>query len=336
MRPVDTREPAVRTRRTTDMRSRWPALAFGLSLAAVLVASASDGAVQTAMDSPATVATGHDVADQASSTITSVDPPGAGDDQPDSWLTFGAWEAPTTLAVNGAELSQLSTIHECFNDECGTPIDYWRTQDFVVAAGSEVEIRSGSSIELLPTVRRLSDDLSFETRSEQSGAVGVASLVLNTPGLHHIDIRGDVGFDEVRGLTRFRHFMWVQVVDDSASCLNGKGGATSVVTGVVDSTGCPLGSATLNIESLHPEFHCAPWPATLTLRSHPGASFAKTGFDDRSIDIVTIPPADLEPTGSFIESGEIFTADSDPDAVFLANSNGEIERWGPDEGVGCD
>jgi hypothetical protein len=261
--------------------------------------------------------------------------PGPFDDQPRTWNECGDWEAPTTVIVDGATIHQLETRHECFNGECGSNRDYGLTHDLLVAVGAEIEILTDAKIDLLPTVRRLSENLSFETMKKSPTSKGSVGISLDRPGIYHVEVQGDVEFDDLTGLNRFRHYLWVQVVDASAPCLT-SGATSTIVTGIVDSSGCPIDSAMLNIVSLHPDFHCSPWPATISLPSRPGERFLRRGFEDRTTEIIENPPADLATIDSFVAVGELFESASDPDGIYVQRNDGVTERWSTDEsGMGC-
>ncbi len=253
-----------------------------------------------------------------------------------NWSEYGRWQAPSRLTVDGADVVALTTHHECFNDECQSPLDYWLAEDVVVAAGSELTIESGPSTALSVRSRRLGDDLVFISGPSGEPADQAIGIQLDESGLYHIDVQVDLTNVPADRLTRFRHFLWILVVDDpGAPCLDGASAAAVMISGVVGVDGCPSTVGELDIDSLHPEFHCHPWPATLRVDGRPG-QFVRHAFGDRSPDLVEVEPADLTATGGFLALGEIFESPSDVDAVYIRTADGAVERWATDsENVGC-
>jgi hypothetical protein len=95
----------------------------------------------------------------------------------------------------------------------------------------------------------------------------------------------------------------------------------------------------LNIEAVLPWFHCNPWPPTIRWDGHPTASddmFQRTEPLVRDEPDVVEVPSDATPAGFALPAGEVFTAASDPDAVFVRLGDGRAERWVPPEvETGC-
>ena len=246
--------------------------------------------------------------------------------EPSTWLEFSSWDAGNAFSVDGVEVGDLGTRHECFDGECGSPMDYWATDDFVVPVGATLQFGDQDLGQDDVVIRQLTSDLSFE------GIPGSSPVVLLEPGIYHIDVKVDANFESVEGLTQVRQFMWLQVVDPAAPCVSG--GATSVtVTGAVDAEGCPTQSAKLDIVSLHPEFHCFPWPATIEIGPR---RYLRNQFNDSTIEVADRVPDHFTRTAAFVESGEVLVSSLDPDAVFVSRDDGVVEIWRvAEEQVGC-
>lgn len=254
------------------------------------------------------------------------------DEQPATWDAFDEWSPGHSLVVDGAEYAKLSTHHECFDGECGSPMDYSQTDDFVVPAGAEITIHAASDLSLDTTVLWLSPELTYLPVSRVSSEPGLVSLDLD-PGVYHVDVRADVEFNGIVGRNRLRHFIALHVIEAGVACTAASDGP---VTGVSDESGCPSDRAQLDLDTLHPQFHCAPWPATLVLNAQPGRRYLRTQHGDTRVDVVSPPPEDLEALGLVIPSGELFTSGVDDAAVYVQRDESTVERWAIEETeVGC-
>ena len=130
--------------------------------------------------------------------------------------------------------------------------------------------------------------------------------------------------------------LMVQVVVDNLPCVR-DGPQHLDVNGVLDRNGCPHVDPTfaLSIDSMHPEFHCFPWPASVFRVDDDNTRYFQSlpGTEPDELDQL---PADLMPvSGSALtDFGEIFIAESDLDAIFMRRLDGIVERW-PQEDFGC-
>lgn len=305
-------------------------LAIVVSLALGCAACSGAELQEESAASSSTTTDGEEAAQQPAATtgVTAIVP------QPSTWQEFGQWSSPAMLVINDEETGQLATQHECFDGECGSDMDYYNADNVLVASGSTFQVRGDADTELEPTLRILSADLRFVSQQTLTARSGFVTLDLEEPGVYHLDVSGAIGFEDVAGLNRVRHHAWIQVVDPAAPCAS-DAGLTDIVTGVVDADGCPSSAATLNISSLHPHFHCNPWPASIELAGEPSKFFLRHAHFESDVEVVNAP-SDIVSLDSFIPVGELHTSASDAEAVFVKRADSMFERWAIDPtGLGC-
>ncbi len=244
-------------------------------------------------------------------------------------LTWQTLTGPAVLHVDGARKGDVFGAPECLDDECQDPVEVFGAARVIAEVGSIIEFEVETAMALRePVVLRLNDAFRFvEVAPPADGAIE-----FDETGLYFIEAAADVVLGDQRGVTHF--FVWTRVVDGSAGCETG-GGTNATLTGVIDESGCPATDASLDFDALHSSFHCGGWPATLELAS--GDRYVRRAVNDPAgVDVLAEPPTDLESSGVFVESGEVFRSPSDADAVFVAREDGSVTRWPLDTaGEGC-
>ena len=251
-----------------------------------------------------------------------------------------------TLGVDGAPLVELQLGFETWDGETQEPSEPQPEVGVMVSEAASLDVTIEHPARATITFFRLDEQLRFvlDSTVEWDGT----SVVTPAPGngTWFVDLRAQFGpSDEYGGEGVLRTATWLQVTPVDAECgtpaVAPAFSPDSIVTGVVDDDGCPIRAdvARLDLGSMTPWFHCAPWPPILLWRV--GGSVTSRGFwqyagDPSAIDTVDVP-ADAEPTGLFLPLGEVLTAASDPDALFVMAADGTAQRWfAPDEPDGCD
>lgn len=243
------------------------------------------------------------------------------------------------VVVDGTVMPDAPLQYDSWGDEWVDPPERDPRSGVLAVVGDEVTMSHPLAERVDGETYRLIETSRFALDGDLDGGTGV-NFTPTEPGLYAMSVLVRFGpSDEYAGSGTMRAAIWVQAVPADAPCsIEAPGPFTP--SGLVDESGCPIpdDAATLWLAELLPWFHCAPWPPTFVWDDHPfteATRFERVDADTRLVDVVALP-ADATPTGWFLPAGQILTAASDPDAVFVALPDGTAERWDPpDPEYGC-
>jgi len=243
------------------------------------------------------------------------------------------------ISFEGRSLGAMAMRFNTWAGESVDPVDYLPSAELVMAVGESITFTSLFEAELTVESRIQRGGLRFESISSESTVGVTASFEPSEVGVWYVNIRAKFGESvEYEGSGVLEYAAWVRVADVDAPCVT-LGAAPAAVAVLTDSDGCPSsGTGELNIDTLLAEFHCFPWPPGIRIDVGGGADwFYREPFDSPSGPVEVVEtPADAEPTGDFITSGQVLTSASDPDAIFIDLGDGQAERWPRDPfGTGC-
>lgn len=248
------------------------------------------------------------------------------------------------LGVDGTPLAELLLGFEEWDGERVDPPEPEASVGVVVSEGADLELVGDQTATATVTFFRLDETLRFiqDSRIEWNGTD--VTTPAPRPGTWYVDVRAVLGTSaEYEGEGVLRAGAWLHVTPSDASCDTPSAtpflGPDSNVTGVVDREGCPVvaADATLDLGSMTPWNHCAPWPPTLQWRTgdRTMTRFWQYVSDSSEINDVTAPD-DAKPSGRFMPAGQILSAESEPNAPFVRAQDGTTQRWiVPDEEISC-